>query len=173
MEALTLTQQPRNQENTAVKRHSFWYEIKHLMIVLPYHNETQFNEFRMALDSALNDSNVIALSIVAVIPSELKKEALKQHHLITYLSPKDFTVFGKIKNDSVATSLVQPYDALCWIEVADKKISKAFKGVKAKMKLGVNTPNSFFNINASTRSSNPVEILNFAKHTLEKISLYE
>lgn len=172
METLTL-KQTAARENATVKRHSFWQEISRLLIVLPYDSEEQFSEFRNALDTLLNESNVNTLSIVAVIPPEMKKEKLVQHHLISYLSPKDFTVFGKLKNDDVATSLVQPYDALCWIGVTNKKIAKTFKDVKAKMKIGINTPTPFFNINASTRTSNPTEILNFAKNTLDKISLYE
>ncbi|MEY3237296.1 MAG: hypothetical protein RI883_1397 [Bacteroidota bacterium] len=52
----------------------------------------------------------------------------------------------------------------------DKKIVKILSPLRAKWKIGVNTSFDFFTIQVNSHSNNPLEIVNFAKNTLEKIS---
>ncbi len=145
-------------------------ETKRLLVVFPYRNEEYFRQYRLALDALLNDSNVVSVNIIVTLPKEIKKENLQQHKLIHYVSPKDFSLFKKIKDELLLTALVQPYDILVWLESNDEKIAKLLSKLFVKRKIGVNTELDLFSIRVVCPSENPSEILNFAKHTLEKIS---
>lgn len=145
-------------------------DTKRLLVVFPYRNEEYFRQFRLALDTLLNDSNVVSVNIIVILPKEIKKENLQQHKLIHYVSPKDFSFFKKIKDELLLTALVQPYDILLWLESDDEKIAKLLSKLFVKRKIGVNTDLDLFSIRAVCQSENPSEILNFAKMTLGKIS---
>jgi hypothetical protein len=149
---------------------NIWMETKRLLVVFPYRNEEYFRQYRLALDALLNDSNVVSVNIIVTLPKEIKKENLQQHKLIHYVSPKDFSLFKKIKDELLLTALVQPYDILVWLESNDEKIAKLLSKLFVKRKIGVNTELDLFSIRVVCPSENPSEILNFAKHTLEKIS---
>jgi len=149
---------------------NIWMETKRLLVVFPYRNEEYFRQYRLALDALLNDSNVVSVNIIVTLPKEIKKENLQQHKLIHYVSPKDFSLFKKIKDELLLTALVQPYDILVWLESNDEKIAKLLSKLYVKRKIGVNTELDLFSIRVVCPSENPSEILNFAKHTLEKIS---
>ena len=149
---------------------NIWMDTKRLLVVFPYRNEEYFRQFRLALDTLLNDSNVVSVNIIVILPKEIKKENLQQHKLIHYVSPKDFSFFKKIKDELLLTALVQPYDILLWLESDDEKIAKLLSKLFVKRKIGVNTDLDLFSIRAVCQSENPSEILNFAKMTLGKIS---
>jgi hypothetical protein len=149
---------------------NIWMETKRLLVVFPYRNDEYFRQYRLALDALLNDSNVVSVNIIVTLPKEIKKENLQQHKLIHYVSPKDFSLFKKIKDELLLTALVQPYDILVWLESNDEKIAKLLSKLYVKRKIGVNTELDLFSIRVVCPSENPSEILNFAKHTLEKIS---
>ncbi len=145
-------------------------ETKRLLVVFPYRNEENFRQYRLALDALLNESNVVSVNIIVTLPKEIKKENLQQHKLIHYVSPKDFSLFKKIKDELLLTALVQPYDILVWLESDDEKIAKLLSKLYVKRKIGVNTELDLFSIRVVCQSKNPSEILNFAKNALEKIS---
>ena len=149
---------------------NIWMEMKRLLVVFPYQNEEHFRQYRLALDTILNDSNVVSVNIIVTLPKEIKKENLQQHKLIHYVSPKDFSLFKKIKDELLLTALVQPYDILVWLESDDEKIAKLLSKLHVKRKIGVNTALDFFSIRVVCQSENPSEILKFAKNALEKIS---
>lgn len=155
------------------KEKNIWTDCKKLLVVFPFKNETNFKEYRLALDKLLNESNVNELKIVVSVPDSVKKEELQQHKLIQYISSKDFSFFGKLKDLDLETTLVQPYDLLLWLEVENDKLKNIFLKVNANTKIGVNASADLFTIQVNTNSQNPIEIVNFAKNTLEKISRYE
>lgn len=152
---------------------NIWSDCKKLLVVFPFKNETNFKEYRLALDKLLNQSNVIELKIVVSVPDSVKKEDLQQHKLIQYISSKDFNFFGKLKDLELETTLVQPYDLLLWLEVENEKLKNVFSKVNANSKIGVNASSDLFTIQVNSSAQNPIEIVNFAKKTLEKISRYE
>jgi hypothetical protein len=149
---------------------NIWSTCKRLLIVIPYLDEMNYKEYRSALDKILNSSNVIELKIIVVINESLKKESLQQHKLIGYISRKDVSFFGKIKDGNMLNILAQPYDLMLWFKVADKKIAKVILANHAKWKIGINTPLNIFKVSANSQSDIPSEIVNFAKNTLEKIN---
>jgi len=152
---------------------NIWLDCRKLLVVFPFKNEANFKEYRTALDKLLNESKVNELRIVVSVPDSVKKEDLQQHKLIQYISSKDFNFFGKLKELDLETTLVQPYDLLLWLEVENDKLFKLFSRVNAKNKIGVNATSDQFTIQVNCNSENPMEIVNFAKNTLEKISRYE
>lgn len=152
---------------------SIWNSISRLLIVFPYKDEANDKQFRKSLDKLLNESNVQFLRLVTEIPENISKESLKQHNLITYISPKDFNFLGKLKDDSVLQVLSQPYDAILWFEVDQPKIVKLLSKVQSTWKVGVNISHDFFNLQVVSDSSDHGEIINFAKNTLQKISTHE
>jgi len=146
-------------------------DTKKLLIVFPYRDENQFKSYRTALDHLLNDSNVRELNIIVVIPDSVKKESLTEHKLIAYLSPKDISLFGKVKDEKFNNIAAQPYDTFLWFEENNSKISKLLAGIHAKWKIGINSSLDNFTIQTNCKSENPGEMVNFAKNTLEKITV--
>ena len=149
---------------------SIWTDCRRLLIVFPYKDETYYKEYRKALDKMLNESNVVDLKLVVVLPDSIKKETMPQHKLIHYLSNKDFNFFGKLKDDSFDAVLVQPYDMLLWFEVENKRLAKLLARTHATWKVGIGSDYDFFMLQGECRSENPQEIVSFAKLLLEKIS---
>ncbi|MEY3237297.1 MAG: hypothetical protein RI883_1398 [Bacteroidota bacterium] len=91
---------------------NIWLGIKKLAVVFPYRSEENYKEYRSALDKLLNDSNVKEVKLIVVIPETLKRETLRPHVLIHFLSPKDMNFMGKIKDEYLKTILSEKYDAL-------------------------------------------------------------
>ncbi len=152
------------------EKSNVWSGIKRLVVVFPYRSEENYKEYRSALDKSLNESNVVDLKLIVVIPKSVKKETLTQHRLIHFLSPNDINFFGKIKDENLTSILSQKYDTLLCLEIEDKKLVKVLSTLGDKCKIGVNTSFDFFTIQIDSNSNNPFEIINFAKNTLEKIS---
>lgn len=149
---------------------NIWSDTKRLIIIFPYLNEENYNAYRSALDKILNESNVVELKIVVILDNHVKKDMLKQHKLIHYLSPKDISMFGKIKDENFPRILVQPYDTLLWFDKTDKKIFNVLTTLPSKWKIGINTDLDFFHLCVKSQSQNPSELVSFAKNTIEKIS---
>lgn len=157
--------------DTPVK--NIWSSTIRLLVVFTYTDESEFKVYRKALDNLLNDSNVRELKIIVLIPGSVKKETLQQHKLIHYFSPKDVSFMGKLKDESLISTLAQPYDSLLWLNVNDDKLLKVTSKLNCTWKIGVNTTLNNFAIQVFCQSQNPIEIVNFAKNTLEKITSYE
>lgn len=149
---------------------NLWSETKRLLIVFPYKDEVNFKNYRISLDKLLNDSNVEELKIIVEIPNSVKKEDLQQHKMISYLSAKDISFFGKIKDEKIRSILNQSFDTLLWFEAENKKSIKFFSKTNITWKIGVKTDFNFFTIRIDCQSENPEEIVSFAKNTLQKIS---
>jgi hypothetical protein len=141
------------------------------VIVFAYENEANYRHFRQLLDSALNDSNIEKLEIIVSLPAEIKKEDLPPHRLIHFISPKDFNLFGKLKNDLLSTVLTKRHDALIWFKNEDAKLAKAMKSITVKHRIGVNCGLEGFDIDLKGKEMNPDELISFAKHTLQKLSI--
>lgn len=149
---------------------NIWNQTKRLLIVFPYRDEVNFKSYRAILDKLLNSSNVQDLKIIVTLSNSIKKDTLQQHKLIHYLSPKEISFFGKMKDNTLNSILVQPYDTLLCMEVKDNKILKYFAKLQVKWKIGVNSSADYFNIQTDCQSEKPEEIVNFAKEIIEKIA---
>lgn len=152
---------------------SIWRQIKRVLIVFPYKDADYFAEFRRALDVVLNDSLVEKLDIVVSIPASLKKVDLPTHRLIHFVSPKDFNLFGKLKNDTLGSIVTKNYDALLFFEDDSKRLGKVLNDMKINYSIGINSPLDIFTIRVFSKGDKPEEMVNFAKNTLVKLSSNE
>lgn len=152
---------------------SIWRQIKRVLIVFPYKDASYFSEFRRELDKVLNDSLVEKLDIVVTIPASLKKADLPTHRLIHFVSPKDFTLFGKLKNEVLGSVITKSYDALLYFEDDSKRLGKALSEMTINYSIGINSPLDIFTIRVFSKGEKPEEMVNFAKNTLVKLSSNE
>ena len=152
---------------------NLWLSIERLVILFPYKDELHYREFRQLLDRALNESNVNKLEIIVSLPPQIKKEELPPHRLIHFISPKDFNLFGKLKNDVLGTVFWKEYDAFICFEDDSLKLGKALKELKAKHKVGINSDMGNFTIDLRCNGEKPEDLVNFAKNTLLKLSTDE
>lgn len=150
---------------------NFWLALESVVIVFAYESEANYRNFRQLLDAALNDSKIEKLEIIVSLPSESKKEDLPPHRLIHFISPKDFNLFGKLKNDLLSTVLSKHHDAMIWFMNDDAKLAKSLKNIKVQHRIGVNCSLDSFDIDLKGREMNPDELISFAKHTLQKLSI--
>jgi hypothetical protein len=153
--------------------HNLWLSFRRMVIVFAYKDESTYREFKQLLDRALNDSKIDKLEIIVSIPAEVKKEDLPPHRLIHFISPKDFNLFGKLKQNPLSNLLTEKHDALLWFKNEDAKLAKVLSPLNAKYRIGVNCGLNGFDIDLKGREMNPDELLNFAKHTLQKLSVDE
>lgn len=150
---------------------NFWLAMQSAVIVFAYENEANYRNFRQLLDAALNDSKIEKLEIIVSLPAEIKKEDLPPHRLIHFISPKDFNLFGKLKNDLLSTVLSKQHDTLIWFRNEDAKLAKALKNIRVQHRIGVSCGLDDFDIDLKGREMNPDELISFAKHTLQKLSI--
>jgi hypothetical protein len=150
---------------------NFWLALESVVIVFAYKSEANYRNFRQLLDAALNQSKIEKLEIIVSLPVEIKKEDLPPHRLIHFISPKDFNLFGKLKNDLLSTVLTNQHDALIWFMNDDAKLAKSLKNIKVQHRIGVNCGLNSFDIDLKGREMNPDELISFAKHTLQKLTI--
>lgn len=150
---------------------SFWNAMHSVVIIFAYESEEHYRGFRKLLDAALNDSQVDKLEIIVSLPVNIKKEDLPPHRLIHFISPKDFNIFGKLKNDLLSTVLSKRFDAMIWFANEDEKLFKALKALNVAHRIGVNCNLKGFDIDLKGKEMNPDELISFAKHTLQKLSI--
>jgi hypothetical protein len=150
-----------------------WSRVRNLTVVLSYRNAERYAQFRKALDVMLNQSEVQELWIIVVLPEAIRKEELPQHTLISYLGPKDFSFWGKLTDDAIASRMSGKSDMVLWFEMRDKKPMKLLSTLSTKtmVAVGVELPTAQIHIQPTT--NDPSEILTFVQHTLQKINNYE
>ena len=150
---------------------SFWLDLKKIVIVFPYENENYYREFRKQLDLALNDSKVVKLEIIVLLPTTVKKEDLPPHRLIHFISPKDYNLFGKLKGDLLYSVTSKEHDALICFLCEDPKLMKVLSPMKVLYRIGINSLVGLYDIDLKGKQMDPQELVSFAKETLEQLSV--
>jgi len=113
--------------------------------------------------------NINRSNILAIVNSKTEMKRLTEIHSVTYVSNKDISFIGRLKNDRVSKVLSEYYDMLIVIGHTNRKISRLTRKVKRNTAVGVNSNLEFLTINMNSESSSPLQLLNFAKETLQKI----
>jgi hypothetical protein len=152
---------------------NIWESAKSLLVAFNYENDEQLKEFRKALDSMLNSSNVDRLIIVVNVPKEVDKNTLPPHFLIYYNSPLDFNFWNKLKDVQLETELQRAYDIMIWFGQTEAKIFPYVKDAAVSRKIIVNEQDAAFDLHLNAGSDAPVEMLQFVIQTLKKISTNE
>jgi hypothetical protein len=156
-----------------VNSKNIWESAKSLLVAFNYENEEQLKEFRKALDSMLNSSNVDRLIIVVNVPKEIDKNTLPPHFLIYYNSPLDFNFWGKLKDVQLETELQRAYDIMIWFGNTEAKIFPYVKDAAVSRKIIVNEHDASFDLQLNAGSDVPSEMLQFVIKTVKKISTNE
>jgi hypothetical protein len=152
---------------------NIWESAKSLLVAFNYENEEQLKEYRVALDSMLNSSNVDRLIIVVNVPKEVDKNTLPPHFLIYYNSPLDFNFWNKLKDVQLETELQRAYDIMIWFGNTEAKIFPYVKDTAVSRKIIVNEQDASFDLQLNAGSDSPSEMLQFVIKTLKKISTNE
>lgn len=149
---------------------SIWEKTKSLLVVFNYEDDEQLKSFRVSLDKLLSSSGVERLIIIVNIPKELDKNNLPPHFLIYYNSPVDYNFWGKLKDIQLNEELKKEYDVLLWFGDVERKIFPLVRKVNISLKVGVDQPTSFFDLQLHPDSIEPSEMLRFVVNTLSKVS---
>ena len=152
---------------------NIWESAKSLLVAFNYENEEQLKEYRVALDSMLNSSNVDRLIIAVNVPKEVDKNTLPPHFLIYYNSPLDFNFWNKLKDVQLETELQRAYDIMIWFGNTEAKIFPYVKDAVVSRKIIVNEQDASFDLQLNAGSDSPSEMLQFVIKTLKKISTNE
>ncbi len=141
-----------------------WQNIEEVIVVLNDDSSKDANEFIRTLELLGKNAKVVILS-------REKQESTKEQSKVTLLTNKDFSLFGKPKSEIALSVFKTNFDLLLVVDSFEGKPEKRMKKVKAKLSVGLNLkePNTFFDINMSTRSNSIEHLINFTKEIVEKI----
>jgi len=153
---------------------TLWSKANSLLVVLNYVDDDQLKNYRKALDQTLDKSHVKKLTIVVIVPKEVDKTKLLPHFLIYYHSLADFSFWGKLKDVLLIQELEKKFDLLLWFGSKNHKIFEVIKNTNCTRKIAVNCSDlSYFDLEISSDSESPLQLLNYAISTMEKIIIYE
>ena len=150
---------------------NLWNTTQSMLVVYNYENLDRLHDFRKSLDKMLSNSAVERVIIIVNIDKEVDKNTLPPHFLIYYNSSNDYNFWGKLKDIQLETELKKQYDTLLWLGETQKRSFKEVKNIKFSNKIGVNSPDSFFELHLNSESDIPSEMLTFVVETLKKITL--
>lgn len=146
---------------------SIWKSTEKMLLVVNYVTVEELQKFREAIKEM--GLNIHQCKILAVVESKKEKILLREVSSVTYCSPQELNLLGKLKNEDAVKLFSDKFDTITIIGDLNKKISKLIKKMAPKNAVGVNSNVEFLTINMTSKSSSPAQLLNFVKQTLEKI----
>ena len=147
---------------------SYWDVARKMLLVVNFESLDKIHKYRDAIkDTGMNINDCVVLAIV-----ESKKEAqvLTQIHSVVYASDKEINLLGKWKNEDATKTLGQFFDVVLVLGDHLPKVQKQLNKVRNSISVGINTNVDFLTIDLKSEQSDPTQLLNFAKRTLEKIN---
>jgi len=147
---------------------TIWDEIKTMAFVINAKEVEDPMQLKIALDSIF--PKLGKREIILCSEEKFKPEEIHDIRSVTYFSEKDFNFFGKLKNQAFTDAMDQKFDAIFICGEQTSRIAKQLSKSKTTRFIGLDCPNNFMQINISTRSSKPIEMVNFAKEILNKIT---
>jgi hypothetical protein len=153
---------------------TIWPDTKRIVVVFSFEDDEQFDLYLDAFDKFRGENNLKAMSVICILPPEVKRETYQQVRKVKFISKKDFNFFGKMKNTDIEYELQQHFDLLAWFgDCTEKRVLSALMQLDCHWKIGFRTTHDFFNFQLSTQTETPYEMINFAKQILEKTSGHE
>ena len=156
---------------------SIWSRTKSLLVLYVFRTEKEFNEFRIALDLILNESDIKRIKIIVLIKD--KSQDVLKHSLFSYISEEDIHFFTlelkkKAKNEfgyHLDIARHTAFDLLLCFGKPTKKVLKWLLKIKIQQRIGVNTEGlETFNLNLQSTSKRMKEQVFFTRDTLDKIN---
>ncbi len=147
---------------------TIWEEIHSVAFIVNTKQVGDPMKLKMNLDAIF--PKLGKREIIVVSEEKIKPEEMNDVRNVTYISEKDYNFFGKLKNQPFMDALDQHFDAIFVCNELSGRIAKAIAKSKTKRFIGLNSSNNFVQINIDAKSSKPIEMLNFAKEILNKIT---
>ena len=145
-----------------------WNQLRSLVVAFPYDGERDVLSVKQAFEKHLEPGMKSTLLLLS--KKELKPELKPVIEGVTYVSEKQLKLLKRHRNDAFEALLERPTDALLLCGTVSKRFERKLKTLSATVKIGLNAANSLPKINLITKSSEPIEMVNFAKNMLLKIS---
>ncbi len=147
---------------------NYWDATRKLLLVVNFDTLDGVHKYREAIKATgLNINDCIVLAIVA---SKKEAQILTAIHSVVYASDKEINILGKWKSPDISKVMEQSFDLLVVLGDHVQKVQKQLKKVKNSISVGINTNVDFLTIDLNSDQSDPQQLLNFAKNTLEKIN---
>lgn len=147
---------------------NYWDATQKLLLVINFESLDAIHEYRKAVkDIGLNINDSV---ILAIVDSKKEAQILTAIHSVVYASDKEINLVGKWKNEGAVKAMGQFYDLIVVLGDHLPKVQKQLKKVKNSISLGINTNADFLTIDLKSEQTDVLQLLNFAKTTLEKIN---
>ena len=144
-----------------------WINIKSVLFVISEDGISNPMELKMLLDQSFNELK--RREIILITNQKKKSVPVDEIKSITPFSHNDFNLLGSLKNEKIKEIMLNSFDTLIICGTLSQKMSKVLLKSKFQRIIGLNSENDFIEINLHTKSNEPSEMVNFAKHTLSKI----
>lgn len=147
---------------------SIWDSFKKIIIVSSSESISHPDEFRSALEKYWD--NKIAIKLFLVYNSKKPKDFKDDNVNIVSLFSNEFGLFGKIKNEKITTLRNHSFDAVLVCGEFKGRMNKQIKHLKTDNFIGINGEEDIYQINLQMPSNEPLEMVNFAKYIVSKIT---
>lgn len=142
-----------------------------IVVFYTYKDSREFDKFERATETLINPS-VLQTTLFIVFTDDVTNPTVPENSRFIMLSRTDFGRFGKLKNKEVSELLRQKFDVLLVFDEVSPKMVKLINKVSARQRIvDSRTPEILFDIRLNSNSVKIEQIINFAKETLEKISI--
>lgn len=148
-----------------------WKQLKQLVFAIAYDSGTDAEAIRRAVVNELDPG--MKSRLIFFSEKELKPELKPVLEGVTYVTAKELKRTSRKKNEDFDAITSRPSDALFICGTVGKRFEKRLKELKTGVVIGLNSENAFAEINLFPKSSEPNEMVNFAKNMLLKISTNE
>jgi hypothetical protein len=150
---------------------NFWGGAKSMLVMYNFTTLENFKAFKSNIDQIASDLNVKDLEVLVLLKDKELVSTVNKFLLYTYFKEKEINFRGKMKNPIIEKMREREYDVLFCVGEPTQKVLKWLKNIKVKTRIGLNLTNQlFFDVNLTSSTHSMEEMVNFAHHTLKKIS---
>lgn len=147
---------------------NYWETTRKILLVINYESLKQVHEFRDAIKTI--GLNINDCTVLAIVESKKESQMLTEIHSVVYASDKEINLLGRWKNAGIEKVMNEVFDLLIVHGDHLPKVKKQLQRFKVQTTVGINTNVDNLTIDLKLEHSVPIQLLNFAKTTLEKIN---
>jgi hypothetical protein len=155
---------------------NLWEKSKSAVVFYVYTTPDEFLKFKSSVDQHILNSHLKEVKVIVLTVDD--KLSIEKYSLYNYFSPKDLSIFGKIKKKNKVVGdanlevlRLKYYDLFICFGTPSKKVAKWINGFSIPNRIGVNCENQdFFLLNLKSTSNSIQEMISFTVSTLRKIA---
>ena len=155
---------------------NLWEKSKSAVVFYVYTTADEFLKFKSSVDQHILNSHLKEVKVIVLTVDS--KMNIEKYSLYNYFSPKDFSIFGKIKKknkvvgeEDLEALRLKHFDLFICFGTPTKKVAKWINGFSIPNRIGVNCENQdFFLLNLKSTLNSIQEMISFALTTLSKIA---